>query len=318
MRNQEPACGYVPGNGMFYEILGEGSAPTYPWLMIPGGGATGACFRVTPDGRPGWAPRLASQGRQCWVTDWPGTGRSGGIDPLGIDYEFLVDGYVRLLREVIRTPCLIVCHSMGGAIAWRVVEEARPLVAGVLSLAASYPGNIGPAAQVVSDDGTTLTLRHPDSGLEFQVRRDAMWFYSDDYLEHQGVATSSRFPAEHIDTLRKSLVGLPPKVALQRLGADGGLPRIANTRAFQRLWVRDVVGTEDPAHTPEVEQSTVDLLNAWGADAELLPLAHRGITGNGHFLYAEDNSDEVLDLLIGELASLEARALAPDADESAS
>jgi pimeloyl-ACP methyl ester carboxylesterase len=298
-------CGYVPGTGMFYEVLGEPAESTYPWVMIPGGGATGVSFRVTPDGRPGWAPGLAARGRRCWVTDWPGTGRSGGVDPLGIDYEFLVDGYVRFLREVVRTPCVLVCHSMGGAIAWRVVEEARPLVAGVLSLAASYPGNIGPTADIVRDDGTTVVLRHPDSGLEFEVRRDAMWFYSDAYIEHQGVATSTRFPRSHIDTLRRSLVGIPPKVTLQRLGADGGLPHITDTSSFEGLWVRDVIGTEDPAHTPDVEQPTVDLLNAWGADAQLLELADRGIVGNGHYLFAESNSEEILDVLVGEASGLE-------------
>ena len=62
-----------------------------------------------------------------------------------------------------------------------------------------------------------------------------------------------------------------------------------------------LTGTEDPAHTREIDSATVELLRSWGAEADLLFLADRGIDGNGHFLFLEENSDELLDLALDEL-----------------
>jgi pimeloyl-ACP methyl ester carboxylesterase len=57
--------------------------------------------------------------------------------------------------------------------------------------------------------------------------------------------------------------------------------------------VHYVTGTEDPAHTPEIEERTVELLGAWGADVQL-----HWIEGNGHFLFLEENSDEILEQVV--------------------
>ena len=293
-------CGYERESGLYFEVLGARRSSRAPWLFIPGGGATGACFRVKPDGRSGWADQLARRGHQCWLTDWPGTGRSGGCDPLKVDYTTLVDGYANLLRNVIGRPVVIVCHSMGGGVAWKLAEVERQRVAGVVALASSYPGNIAPIAQVLRDDGTTVILEHPDSGVEFTVRRDRLYLYSDAYITQQGIATSTRFPRELIDVFRRTLIGIPPKLALQRLGADGGVPPVVDHHKFSGLWVRDITGSEDPAHTRAIEEKTVNLLADWSADAELIYLPDRGIEGNGHFFFLEENSDTILELRINE------------------
>src|SRR5262245_66500280 len=128
-------CGHESTSGMYYEVLGEGR----PIVFIHGGGASGAAFRATPDGRLGWADRLAEQGFQCWVTDWPGCGRSGGRDVLAVRYEDLVDGYARLISLVGTTPT-IVCHSMGGAVAWEQVEQG--VVERVVDIAVVSPHHI--------------------------------------------------------------------------------------------------------------------------------------------------------------------------------
>jgi hypothetical protein len=72
---------------------------------------------------------------------------------------------------------------------------------------------------------------------------------------------------------------------------------VADTAGFAGLTVRLIAGTEDPAHTQAIEQSTVDLLRSWGSEAELIWLGDRGISGNGHFMMFEDNNAQVLDVI---------------------
>src|SRR5262245_38807129 len=47
-----------------------------PVVMVHGAAHSGACYLVTPDRRPGWAARFAATGRDVFVPDWPGHGRS--------------------------------------------------------------------------------------------------------------------------------------------------------------------------------------------------------------------------------------------------
>jgi hypothetical protein len=65
-----------------------------------------------------------------------------------------------------------------------------------------------------------------------------------------------------------------------------------------------VTGSEDPAHSRAIDGATVDLFRSWGADAELVWLADRGLSGNGHYLHLEDNSDDVLDAVLTEAHSV--------------
>ncbi len=293
------ACGYESTSGLYYEVLGEQSADRPPFLFIHGGGASGACFRVTPDGRPGWADRLAAGGAEVWVTDWPGCGRSGGRDPLAVGYDDLVDGFAALLEGVIGRSAIVLCHSMGGAITWKLVERDRSFVESVVALAASHPGNIAPVSEVISDDGVTVCARFAASGVEFEVRRDRAYHYSGAYVLGQAIAGSTRFPRDHVQEFRGGLLGIPPLVILQRLGLEGGLPCVTRTARFEGLRVRFVTGAEDPAHTRAIEQATTDLLRSWGADAEVAFLDEHGIDGNGHFFFIEENSDEIFDFVTG-------------------
>ena len=294
-------CGHEPTSGLYWERLGDPGAVRH-WLFIHGGGATGACFRRTPDGRPGWAQRLADRGDCCWVTDWPATGRSGGQDILRVRYDDLVAGYVALLRDVIARPVVILCHSMGGAITWPVCERTRELVTGVVAFAASHPGNLAGAAADAADDGVAVRVRFAASGVEFVVRRDRAEHYSDAYVRDQAIATSARFPARLEAAFRASLVPLPPLVLLQRLGLEGGLPRIGDAARLAGLPVLVIAGPEDPAHTREIEAATAAGLRAMGARASLAMLEDLRIDGNGHFAFAETNSDEVLDAVVGQAA----------------
>lgn len=297
--------GHEPKSGLYYELLGPETSDGPPLLLIHGGGATGACWRATPDGRLGWADLLADRGHRLWVTDWPGTGRSGNRNGLEIDYADVVAGYRTLLREVIGEPVVVVCHSMGGAVTWQLVEHESDLVAGVLAVAAAYPANaMTGRSEVVSDDGEVAVVDFVDTGVRNTVDRRVMNLYGDGYVFRQGIATSTRFPMEHVDAMRAGFVGLPPRMLLQRLGVEPGLPRVEEPAGFEGKSIRLLTGGEDPAHTREIEERTAALLRGWGADVELVWLPELGIEGNGHFMMFEQNSDELLEVVAEQLATV--------------
>lgn len=289
--------GHEPLSGTYYELLGPVGA-AQPLLLIHGGGATGASWRATPEGKLGWADQLGERGYECWVTDWPGTGRSGNRNGLDITYADVVEGYLHLVRDVIRRPSVVICHSMGGAVTWQLIQHASELVAGVVAVAAAYPGNVVARSEVVSDDGSVAVVDFADTGVRMTVDRRVMNLYGDGYIYQQAIATSTRFPMDAVDRLRAGLVGLPPKMLLQRLGVLEGMPTVDRTEGFAGKPIRLLTGGEDPAHTRAIEERTVELLRSWGADAELVWLPDRGIEGNAHFLMFEDNSDELLEILV--------------------
>jgi pimeloyl-ACP methyl ester carboxylesterase len=295
-------CGHEETTGTYFEVLGVHDAPGV--LMVHGGGATGACFRADLAGAPGWADRLAELGYAVWVTDWPGCGRSGNRLLVDIEYDDVVEGHRRVLRDVIGRPVVVVCHSMGGAVAWQLAEEEPDLVAGVVGLGASYPGNLSSPAEIVAEEGPLVTVRSPLSGAVFVVDLTRGYLYEDDYIYRQGISTSTRFPMGLVDRMRAGFVPIPPKMVLQRLGVMPGLPTVRDTSGFQGLGVRLVIGTEDPAHTPAAERATAALLRSWGADADVVCLADRGIEGNGHFLFFEDNADEILRVVVEQVVTV--------------
>jgi pimeloyl-ACP methyl ester carboxylesterase len=306
--SERARVGWEVETGLYYELLGQRPEGAPPLLLIHGGGATGASWRSTADGRRGWADLLAERGYECWLTDWPGTGRSGNRNGLEIAYGDVVDGYRRLLRDVIGEPAVVVCHSMGGAVTWQLVQHESDLVAGVVSVAGAYPANVVAKSEVVADDGDVAEIVFADTGVRMTVDRRVMNLYGDGYIYEQGIATSTRFPRHKIEDARAAFVGLPPKMLLQRLGVLEGMPIVDQPAGFEGKPIRLMTGGEDPAHTREIEDRTVGLLSGWGADVELVWLPDLGIHGNGHFMFLEENSDELLDVLVTQLEAVGARS----------
>src|SRR5581483_2157450 len=127
---------------MYAEVLpAAGTRP--PIVFLHGGAHTGACYRGTPDGRPGWAPYLAGRGWPAVVADWPGHGRAGRPpDFAGMSGLRVVEAARALLEQV--GPAVLVTHSMSGAFGWKLAELARERLLAVVGVAPSPPGNIQP------------------------------------------------------------------------------------------------------------------------------------------------------------------------------
>ena len=79
----------IMGEAMYTEVwVPKQVRHPYPYVFFHGNGQTGAVWRQTPDGRPGWAYYLAEQGYTVYMVDYPARGRSPYVP--GVDGKFAI------------------------------------------------------------------------------------------------------------------------------------------------------------------------------------------------------------------------------------
>jgi pimeloyl-ACP methyl ester carboxylesterase len=67
----------IMGDAMYTEVwVPRQIRHPYPFVFFHGNGQSGAVWRQTPDGRPGWAYYLVDQGYTVYMVDYPARGRS--------------------------------------------------------------------------------------------------------------------------------------------------------------------------------------------------------------------------------------------------
>ncbi len=187
-----------------------------PLLFVHGGSHTGACYIETPDGRSGWAPYAAARGRTAHVIDWPGRGSSPAPDALAsMSMQRVADAVVATLAQI--GPAVLVTHSMGAVIGWRVAEMDPRNVAAIVAIAPGPPANLQPAL----DAGEIARMRNDEperwaalgrpaalpEGSPAPVVREtalAMW------------ANSERFPHASVEAYLAALVPESPRAMNER------------------------------------------------------------------------------------------------------
>jgi len=93
---------------LYFDRLTPADARGDPLVLVHGGAHSGACYRRTPDGRPGWASDFLGQGFDVLVVDWPGQGRSGHVPPERIRGELIVTVLRQLLEQLDRPVTVLV------------------------------------------------------------------------------------------------------------------------------------------------------------------------------------------------------------------
>ncbi len=67
----------IMGDAMYTEVwVPKQMRHPYPVVFFHGNGQSGAVWRQTPDGRPGWAYYLVEHGYSVYMVDYPARGRS--------------------------------------------------------------------------------------------------------------------------------------------------------------------------------------------------------------------------------------------------
>ncbi|MGX1789277.1 alpha/beta fold hydrolase [Bosea sp. NPDC055332] len=298
--SRAPECFYsgTDAHPIYVDRLGTAGAGRLPIVLVHGGGHTGACFLTTPDGRPGWAPFFAASGREVFVPDWPGHGRS----PMRPDFAALSSVEIatslqRLLEEI--GPAVLLVHSASGPMAWWIAEQSPQAVAAIVGVAPGGPANLLP---VLPDDAEAVAKLKDDESLGCPVRveEDRPLFIPPEFMRAYW-ANSERFPKEAFEAYRRSIVPESARLMNERFNIGGKGLRIADPANFSKLPILIVTGDSDPRHPRAVDEATAQYLGA-----QFVWLPERGVIGNGHMPMCEDNSDEIAALIV---AWLEAKGL---------
>jgi pimeloyl-ACP methyl ester carboxylesterase len=91
---------------------------------------------------------------------------------------------------------------------------------------------------------------------------------------------------------------IPARLLLERRNVVGSQLRVVDFSKFRGKPVLVLTGTNDLGHARAVDEPIAAWLNANGAEADFIYLGDFGITGNGHMLMLERNSDALAQLII--------------------
>jgi pimeloyl-ACP methyl ester carboxylesterase len=289
-----------------------------PLVMIHGGGGQGLDYLQTADGRPGWAHWFVRQGYAVYVVDRPGHGRSplhpdllGEMSPPPT-YEFLsglfsapakgpmawpgadlqtqwpgegtigdpaLDQFIAssgpspkmetmhtLMRKAggelleLIGPAVLLTHSAGGPCGWMVADERPALVKAVIAVEPLGPPFVD----------------RPTGSLDWGLTAAPLTF-----------SPPAASPADLTRVERPAPPGCIPCLVQQEPARQ-----LPNLQGFPI-----VVVTAQASWMAMDNHGTVDFLRQAGASVEHIRLEEAGITGNGHAMMLEKNSDSIAALL---------------------
>ena len=267
----------------------------FPIVLVHGGGFQGTEWLDTPDGRPGWAQRLVEAGYATLIVDRPGHGRSplhtDIVGPMGPAFSY--EGG----RQIYCPPDPSGKHTQW-PFASDDAEAMDQFIAGYgplpADLAASEEMDADRLARLLDWIGPAILLTHSASG-------PSGWLAADrrPALVRAIVSVEPMGPPfadiPNIGPLRWGLTAAPltfdpPLTTPEAVrDVDPATLRLPHLAGLPIAVVTGDTSSFAPASTP-----IVAALKAGGAAAELLHLPDHGVTGNGHGLIYEKNSDAAL------------------------
>ncbi|OLT42142.1 lysophospholipase [Saccharomonospora sp. CUA-673] len=267
-----------------------GEVRPVPLVLVHGGGGQGTDWTGTPDGRPGWATRFVEAGFAVYVVDRCGHGRSpyhpDVISPMGAQFPYEAAQALFLPEESRAGQTQWTFdRELGSADVDQLVAPMGPLPA---DLAESQRLDADRLARLLDVIGDAVLVTHSAGGpvgwLTANARPDrvagivAVEPIGPAFAEFPGLGeltwglTSAEItcdpPAEH-----------PAQVPGRTIPGLTGTPVTVVTGGASAF----------AGFAPQV----VDFLADAGAQAQLMHLPDVGITGNGHALIFEANSDEI-------------------------
>ena len=267
----------------------------WPIVMIHGGGFQGTEWLTTPDGRPGWAQRLVEQGYAVLTVDRPGHGRSplhtDLAGPMGPPFSY--EGG----RQIYFPPDPTGKHTQ-----WPLASDDDAALDEFIAGYGPLPADLGASEDMDADRlarlldriGPAILFTHSASGPSGWLAADRRpgWVKAIVSVEPMGPPFAD---IPNIGTLAWGLAAAPltfdpPRLSHEEVKrADPASLRMPSLADLPIAVVTGETSSFAPASAP-----IVAMLKAGGAAAELLHLPDHGVTGNGHGLIYEKNSDAAL------------------------
>jgi hypothetical protein len=142
------------------------------------------------------------------------------------------------------------------------------------------------------------TVRCMTSGDSMTLPTSPALTYSIGRVDHTFIGGSTLFPRDQIASYAAALNPIPARLLLERRNVAGSQLRVVDFSKFRGKPVLVLTGTNDLGHARAVDEPIADWLNANGAKADFIYLGDLGISGNGHMLMLERNSDALAQLII--------------------
>lgn len=294
------SSGTTDAPATYFETLAPvgAAAGKPPLFLIHGGAHTGACYLMTADGRTGWAHRFVEAGHRVIIPDWPGSGRSGHVAANDLTGETVVAGLGKALAAV-GEPAVVMTHSMSGPYGWKLLEHYGEHIAKLVAVAPGPPGNIQAAAEIVGETADKIDVKGTTS---YSLDRHAPFVATPAFVASKLIGKSTQFPRNDAARYAASLQPIAPRLLYQRLNIGGAQMKVTDFSKYAGKRVLVLIGTDDIDHPPAIDKPIADWLNQNGAKADFWPLGEHGITGNGHMMMLENNSDAVAQLILSWIA----------------
>src|SRR5690606_19330383 len=168
----------------------------------------------------------------------------------------------------------------------QLAESHSELVKGIVGIAPGGPANI---QKPLSDDPEVIAALRFDQEAGCPIYSDpSKTFYVDAEFVCNYWANTPRFPKAALERYVRSIVGESPQILNERFRIGGAGLAVKDAAAIGRRPILIVTGEHDPRHSRATDEKLAAYL---GADFCFLP--DIGVTGNGHMLMLDDNSDDI-------------------------
>ncbi|WP_046471092.1 alpha/beta fold hydrolase [Allosalinactinospora lopnorensis] len=272
------------------------TAHPYPLVLVHGGGGQGTDWTGTPDGRPGWATRFVEAGFAVYVVDRCGHGRSpfhpDVVGAMGGQFPYEAAKALFLPDEVRPEQTQWVYER----------EIGSPHIDQLLCPMGPLPADLAESQRMDADRlGRLLDITGPAVLVTHSAGGPVGWLVADARpgrvaaiaaIEPMGPAFAE-FPGfgKLAWGLTAHRITYDPELHRPE-EAENADPATLRIPALAGTAVAVVTGGSSAfaGFAPHV----VDFLNTAGARAQHVHLPEYGITGNGHGLTFESNSDHTI------------------------
>ncbi|KAF5373052.1 hypothetical protein D9758_001520 [Tetrapyrgos nigripes] len=302
----------------------SGTLKKYPVLFVHGAGMTGTNFLNTPDGRPGWADWFLSQGYEVYLVDQPARGRSPwqqNVDGPQVMFDSTTVSQLFTATQLLNLWPNATLHTQwpgNGTVGDPIFDQFYASMVPLLSTdSESGQKNQHALTALLDKIGEVILITHSQSALFGWPLADARPSFVKAIVTIEpggppfiGDTLSPNTPMHPWGLSEVPITYDPPITNPSELqtanDTEGRLP--GYTCILQKEPSRKWINLLDiPVLTVTSESSwhgifddcTVDFLRQVGLEVDFVRLQDVGIHGNGHMMFMERNSDEIVEKVVG-------------------